>query len=133
MFIGAGKSAQPEGYFKMRKFIMSLTTVASLSLAAVPILGLTQAANAAERDPSATITVSDLNLSNPAQASVFKARVERAGETICRAKLRSNSLDMSFSHCVSEVHREAARQLSAPQRQALAFAQRAKSIEFAAK
>ncbi|OYX05706.1 MAG: UrcA family protein [Caulobacter vibrioides] len=117
----------------MRKFIMSLTTVATLSLAAVPVLGLTQAANAGEREPTVTISVADLDLSNPAQASVFKARVQQAGETICRAKLRNNSLDMAFGQCVSEVHRDAARQLSTSQRQALSFAQRAKSVEFAAK
>ena len=116
----------------MRKFIMSLTTVATLSLAAVPILGLTQAANAAERDPSVTIMVSDLNLSNPAQASVFKARVDQAGTALCRAKLRNNDLNMSFGQCKMEVHREAQRQLSTPQRQALVQAKRAMAVEMAA-
>jgi UrcA family protein len=117
----------------MRKFIMSLTTVASLSLAAVPILGLTQAANAAERDPSVTVSLADLNLSNPAQAAVFKARVQDAGETVCRAKLRNNRLDMSFGQCVTEAHRDVERQLTSTQRKALAFASRAKTVEFAAK
>jgi len=116
----------------MRKFIMSLTTVATLSLAAVPVLGLTQAANASERDPSVTISVSDLNLSNPAQAAVFKARVAQAGKTLCRAKLRNNDLDMSFGQCQVEVQREAARQLSKPQRQALIQAKRATAVELAA-
>lgn len=116
----------------MRKFIMSLTTVATLSLAAVPVLGLTQAANAGEREPSVTIAVSDLNLSNPAQASVFKARVDQAGASLCRAKLRNNDLDMSFGQCKMEVHREAQRQLSTPQRQALAQAKRAAAVELAA-
>ena len=41
----------------MRKFIVSLTTVASLSLAAIPVLGLTQAANAAERADQAEAVV----------------------------------------------------------------------------
>ena len=116
----------------MRKFIMSLTTVATLSLAAVPVLGLTQAANAGEREPSVSISVSDLNLSNPAQAAVFKARVQQAGDTICRAKLRNNSLDMSFSRCLTEVQRDADRQLSRPQRQALAQAKQASAVELAA-
>ncbi|MCY1645610.1 UrcA family protein [Caulobacter sp. SL161] len=116
----------------MRKFIMSLTTVATLSLAAVPVLGLTQAANASESDPRVSIAVSDLNLSNPAQAALFKARVQQAGETLCRAKLRNNTLDMSFGQCRMEVQREAERQLSKPQRQALIQAKRATTVELAA-
>ncbi|ADG09133.1 UrcA family protein [Caulobacter segnis] len=114
----------------MRKFIMSFTTVASLSLAAVPVLGLTQAANAAE--PVVRVSYSDLNLSNPAQAAVFKVRIETAGETLCRAKLRSGDLDMPFRGCVAEVHREVERQLPKAQRQALASAARAQAIEVAA-
>lgn len=114
----------------MRKFIMSVTTVASLSLAAIPVLGLTQAANAAE--PVVRVSYSDLNLSNPAQAAIFKARVETAGEALCRAKLRSGDLDMPLRGCVAEVHREVERQLPKAQRQALASAARAQAIEVAA-
>lgn len=114
----------------MRKFIMSVTTVASLSLAAIPVLGLTQAANAAE--PIVRVSYSDLNLSNPAQAAIFKARVETAGEALCRAKLRSGDLDMPLRGCVAEVHREVERQLPKAQRQALASAARAQAIEVAA-
>lgn len=114
----------------MRKFITSVTTVASLSLAAIPVLGLTQAANAAE--PVVRVSYSDLNLSNPAQAAIFKARVETAGEALCRAKLRSGDLDMPLRGCVTEVHREVERQLPKAQRQALASAARAQAIEVAA-
>ena len=114
----------------MRKFIMSVTTVASLSLAAIPVLGLTQAANAAE--PVVRVSYSDLNLSNPAQAAIFKARVETAGEALCRAKLRNGDLDMPLRGCVTEVHREVERQLPKAQRQALASAARAQAIEVAA-
>ena len=49
----------------MRKFIMSLTTVASLSLAAVPVLGLASTAHAA--GPVARIAVGDLDLRDPAR------------------------------------------------------------------
>ncbi|HJV42788.1 UrcA family protein [Caulobacter sp.] len=116
----------------MRKFIMSLTTVASLSLAAVPILGLTQAANAAE--PAVHIAYGDLNLASPSHAKIFKARVETAGEDLCRAKLRSSTgLDMPIRACVAAVRREVNRQLPSTQRQALAYAAHAKSVEFAAK
>jgi len=115
----------------MRKFIMSLTTVASLSLAAIPVLGLTQAAYAGEME--ARIAVSDLNLSNPAQAAVFNARVEDAARTLCSAKVRNNALKMSLNDCRMSVRREANSQLSASQRKALKFAARAASVEMAAR
>ena len=115
----------------MRKFIMSLTTVASLSLAAIPVLGLTQAAYAGEQQ--ARIAVSDLNLSNPAQAAVFKARLAAAADTLCSAKARANDLNMSFNDCRVSVDREARRQLSNGQRKALQVAARAPAIEMAAR
>ena len=116
----------------MRKFITSLTTVATLSLAAVPILGLTHAANAAEME--ARIAVGDLNLSNPAQAAIFKARVDQAADAMCRAKGRITSREMPHGACVSAVRLEVSRQLSTPQRKALQVATRAeKAIEVAAR
>jgi UrcA family protein len=114
----------------MRKFMTTLTTVASLSLAAIPVLSLTQAAHAAE--PVARIAVGDLNLSNPAQAAVFKARVEAGAEALCRAKARQNTLDMSFNNCREAVRREVNIQLSKKQRQDLQFAARAQAVELAA-
>lgn len=107
----------------MRKFIMSLTTVASLSLAAVPVLGLTQAANAAEAgDPSITVSFADLNLANPAEAKIFKARVQSAGETVCRAKMNRGELQSSVRACITEAREDAERQLSQRHRNALAQA-----------
>lgn len=118
----------------MRKFIMSLTTVASLSLAAVPVLGLTQAANAAEREPVATVSFADLDLSSPSQAAIFKARIDTAGDALCRAKQRSSEgLLMSLGACVADVHREVNAQLPKQQRKALAFAARSNAVELAAK
>ena len=118
----------------MRKFIMSLTTVASLSLAAVPVLGLTQAANAAEREPTISIAYGDLNLASPSQAKTFKARVETAGQDLCRAKLRAGTLgSMPLRGCVAAVHREVERQLPVAERANLTIAARSKTTEFAAK
>jgi UrcA family protein len=110
---------------------MSLTTVASLSLAAIPVLGLTQAANAGELQ--ARIPVGDLTLSNPAQAAVFKARVENASNALCRAKARNNKLEMSYNDCRMAVRQEVDRQLSSSQRKALQVAARAASVEMAAR
>ena len=115
----------------MRKFIMSLTTVASLSLAAVPVLGLTQAAHAGE--PQARVAVGDLNLSNPAQAAVFKVRVDNAAKTLCRAKIRNNTARLSYGACTTEIRREVDYKLSASQRKALQVAARAAPVEMAAR
>ncbi|NQE63250.1 UrcA family protein [Caulobacter sp. RHG1] len=117
----------------MRKIISNIAAVATLSLAIVPVLGLTQAANAAERQTSATVSFADLDLNNPAQAAIFKARVETAGETLCRAKLRQGDLQMPLRLCVAEAHRQADRQLPAAQRNALAYASHVKAVEMAAK
>ena len=118
----------------MRKFIMSLTTVASLSLAAVPVLGLTQAANAAERQPTATVSFADLDLSSPSQAAIFKARVDTAGEALCRAKARSSEgLAVTLGACKADVRREVDAQLPKHQRKALALAARGAAVELAAK
>jgi len=114
----------------MHKFIMSLTTVASLSLAAIPVLGLTQAANAGELQ--ARIAVSDLNLSNPGQAALFKARVDNAAQTLCSARARDNTLRYSFNDCRVSVQREVHGQLSTSQRKALKFAASAAPVEMAA-
>lgn len=116
----------------MRKFIMSLTTVASLSLAAVPILGLTQAANAAEREDGAvSISIADLDLSSPAQAKIFKARVDAASKTVCHAKFRRGELESTIRACVAGVNLDAEHQLSQKQRKALAQA-RTTPVELAA-
>lgn len=117
----------------MRKIVANIATVATLSLAIVPVLGLTQAANASERQASATISFADLDLNNPAQAAIFKARVETAGETLCRNKLRQGDLQMPLRLCVAEAHRQAERQLPTAQRQALAYAAHVKAVELAAK
>ncbi len=113
----------------MRKFIMSLTTVASLSLAAVPILGLTQAANAAE--PETRIAVGQMNLANPVQAAAFKAQVDDAAKQVCHAKVRAAPREMTFGACMIEVRRDAVSQLSSRQRQALQIAARADAIAVA--
>ncbi|UAL11265.1 UrcA family protein [Caulobacter segnis] len=113
----------------MRKFIMSLTTVASLSLAAVPVLGLTQAANAAEAN--IRVPYGDLNLANPAQAAIFSARVDTAGKDLCRTMLRKGQMTLPMRGCVAEVRREVEREMSPEMRKAVA--QAAQSHELAAR
>lgn len=115
----------------MRKIIANIAAVATLSLAIVPVLGLTQAANAAEQ--TARVSYADLNLTNPQQAAVFKARVEAAGAQVCREKQAAGELNMTMRGCVADAHRQAAQQLSNTQRQALSYAAAAPSVEVAAK
>ena len=114
----------------MRKFMTSLTAVATLTLAAVPALGLLQAAHAAE--PTATISLVGLNLSTPAHAAEFLARVDAAGEQVCSAKARNNpGGEFTMAGCKIAVRNQAASQLSRTQRQSLHLASRAAPVAVA--
>jgi UrcA family protein len=105
----------------MRKFMTSLTTVATLTLAAVPALGLVQAAHAAE--PTARIVVGDLNLRDPAQAAQFNHRVDVQGEALCRQVAgRYGQSRLVQADCLTQVRLQVLRQLSSTQRQALRHA-----------
>ncbi len=116
----------------MRKFMTSLTAVATLTLAAVPTLGLLQAAHAAE--PTATVSLVGLNLSNPAHAAEFLARVDAAGEEVCSAKARTNPTgDFTMAGCKYAIRDQAASQLSRTQRQSLHLASRATPVSVASR
>jgi UrcA family protein len=116
----------------MRKFMTSLTAVATVTLAAVPALGLLQNAHAAE--PTATISLAGLNLSNPAHAAEFAARVDAAGEQLCSAKVRNNpGADFTMAGCKVAVRHEAAQQLSKSQRHGLRVASRSTPVAIAAR
>ena len=62
----------------MFAFITKSAATASLALAALPFIAL----GAAHAQP-ATVRISDLNMSRPAQVQVFNARVERAADKFC--------------------------------------------------
>jgi UrcA family protein len=80
----------------MSRFIAKLSTVAVLTLAASPILGLAQAAQAAPApEVLATIPIGDLDLSRPDHARVLKARVETTSAAVCGARMRAERLDRS--------------------------------------
>jgi UrcA family protein len=116
----------------MRKFMTSLTAVATVTLAAVPALGLLQNAHAAE--PTATISLVGLNLSNPAHAAEFNARVDAGAEGVCRELARANTTgDFTIAGCKVAAHKQAAAQLSKTQREGLQMAARATSVSVAAR
>jgi UrcA family protein len=86
----------------MGQFIVQLSTVAVLGLAALPILGLTQTAQAApaqsksgEPTVLATIPIGDLDLSRPDHARVLKARIETTSAAVCGDRVRAERLDRS--------------------------------------
>ncbi|WP_165185161.1 UrcA family protein [Caulobacter soli] len=116
----------------MRKFMTSLTAVATLTMAAVPALGLLQAAHAAE--PTATIQVGDLDLSNPAQAAVFNTRLDSQGQALCRQvagrEMRSR---IRQDDCLTQVRLAAHRQLTATQRADLRRSAAAASVQVASR
>jgi len=115
----------------MRKFMTSLATVATLTLAAVPALGLVQAAHAAE--PTATISLAGLNLNNPAHAAEFAARVDVAAEQVCSDMARTNPGAFTMAGCKVAARKQAMSQLSKMQRQRLQTAARATPITVAAR
>ncbi|MBO9559954.1 MAG: UrcA family protein [Caulobacter sp.] len=116
----------------MRKFMTSLTAVATVTLAAVPALGLLQAAHAAE--PTATISLAGLNLSNPAHAAEFETRVNNAGERLCHDMARTNpQAHFTMAGCKVSVRHEAVRQLSKAQRQSLRYAASATPVSVASR
>ena len=127
---GRAGRIQIKGTTQMRKFITSLTAVATLSLAAVPALGLLQAAHAAQ--PTATVSLVGLELSNPAHAAEFAARLNDAADTVCRDMARSNpSGNFTIAGCKVAVHKQADSQLSKTQRKSVAVASRAVPVSVA--
>jgi UrcA family protein len=114
----------------MRKFMTSLTAVATLTLAAVPALGLLQAAHAAE--PTATISLAGLNLNNPSQAAEFASRLDIAAEDVCSQMARTNpSNNFTMAGCKVAVHKQAFSQLSKAQRYGVQTAARATPVAVA--
>ncbi len=116
----------------MRKFFTSLTTVATLTLAAVPALGLLQAAHAAE--PTARILVGDLDLRSPAGAAIFDARVDAQSQALCDQITRHNAVSgMRRNECVNQVRLDVQRQLSSAQRSDLRLAGKASRVQLASR
>ncbi|MDB5455862.1 MAG: hypothetical protein JWP92_1447 [Caulobacter sp.] len=119
----------------MRKFIIRLTGVASLALAALPVIGLTQAAQAAPAEPVARVVVSDLDLSKPAQAAVLDARIHAAGTQFCKAREAIDSAKLSIprASCLNFVRNEMLRQLPKAESNAVRYASRAPLLDVAAR
>jgi UrcA family protein len=106
----------------MSRFIVKISTIAVLGLAALPALGLTQAAQAAPAKPVvlAKIPVGDLDLSRPEDARLLKARIETASAAVCGARIRAERLDrFSARACRIDIRDEVHSKLSDGQARAL--------------
>jgi UrcA family protein len=110
------------GEIQMDRFIAKLSSAAVLTLAALPVLGLAQAAWAAPAAPAtlARVQVGDLDLSRPQDARLFLARLDAAGEAVCQARERAERLDrFSAKACRLDVQDEVLSKLSRRQTRAL--------------
>ncbi len=84
----------------MFDFIAKSAAVASLAIAALPFIALGSA-----HAQTATVRISDLNLSRPAQVQVFNGRVERAASTFCASHADPRNLN-SVAACKAGVRAE---------------------------
>ena len=92
----------------------------TFSLFAAAAVTLTAgAASADER-----ISLADLDLSRPAHAAIFDARVEQAAEALCRDARRPGSRLSDRAFCEAQVRAEVMRQLPAAAREDYAEARR---------
>ena len=85
---------------------------------------VTLAAGSASADER--ISLADLDLSRPAHAAIFDARVERAADALCRDAKRPGSRLSDRAFCEAAVRAEVLRQLPADARQDYAEARRAR-------
>jgi len=83
----------------MTNFAAKIAGVATLALAALPVVALTTAAHAAPAP--VTIQVSDLNLASRDGQATFSARVRKAEGQMCRDSVAS------FDSCARAVRQEA--------------------------
>ena len=104
----------------MGTFIAKVSTTAILALAALPALGLTQAAHAAPTAPVVRIPIGDLDLDKAEDARVFKARIDAAGEAMCQTRTRQEKLGAWSAHaCRLDFQDDIRALLTRPQMRAL--------------
>ena len=109
----------------MFKLTNTITGLASLALAALPILALTSSAHAAPM----TVKVGDLSAS--AGVAAFEQRLDRAGDKICAdLKMGAGPRAVNTAACHAAVRAEAVSGLSDSQRSMIAASGRS---EFAAR
>jgi UrcA family protein len=93
----------------MTNFVSNISNTAMLGVALLPWIAL----GTAHAEP-ATIKISDLNLSRPAQVAVFDARVDRAAGKVCASYADPRKLDAAEA-CRRAVRAEAESKLAQAQ------------------
>ena len=104
----------------MNRFFKNISVVSALLVSLPAMVGFAGAAHAAER-----FQVSDLQLSSPSDAVIFKARADTTARRFCARELGRASLS-DVSACHAAVLEEIADQLTPAQRTALNAAPGAK-------
>ncbi len=105
----------------MSKLIGALTTVATLTMAAVPLSAISTVAHAGQTHVVGShIRISDLDFNRPADAIVFRNRVDWAAFNVCR--FAGKPLPSQYT-CHKWVRVEAVDRLSDDQRAHLQLAQ----------
>ena len=102
----------------MRNIVNNIATAATLGVALLPWIALSVA-----HAETATIRISDLNMSQPAQVAVFDRRVDAAARKLCDGITPMADL-ASTTVCKRAVREEAMDKLSQAQRQTLSVASR---------
>ena len=95
----------------MSGFVANTANVAMYALAALPFIAL----GVARAEP-ATVKISDLNMSRPAQVQMFNDRVEHAANHICANYADPRNIS-AVAVCTSAVRAEAADKLAQSQAQ----------------
>lgn len=108
-----------------------LLTTCVMAVAAFSSPVLAQSGNHTANEPSVRITVSDLDLSNPADAREYQRREAKAARSLCR-QLSQEPLAAQMT-CQRDVKAIAREDLSYNQRQALAQGLKADTSELAAR
>lgn len=93
----------------MTNFVSNISNTAMLGVALLPWIAL----GTAHAEP-ATIKISDLNMSRPAQVAIFEARVDQAAGKVCASYVDPRRLDASAA-CRQAVRAEAEGKLSQAQ------------------
>jgi UrcA family protein len=103
----------------MTSFVEKTATVAMYALAALPFIALGFSAHA----ETATVKISDLNMSQPAQVQTFDRRVDQAAHQICASYAAPSNLGPSAA-CTAAVRAEAQDKLTQVREQSSSVASR---------
>lgn len=94
----------------MSNILQSLTTAATIAMAALPTLALTTVAHAAPM----SVKVSDLDMSSTQGQAVFSQRLDRAAVSFCRDQASATGTRINnTAACVAGVRAEATAKLAA--------------------